>query len=170
MKKYRLINSKTKKEHICEKIEIDDPSIDLPKIISDKNVLELEKKTGNQETIESDWDLKRCFEQLRFNKNTHLGLGDIRLTIGMQEEICKLVDRFYEKKNIRNYKKPERENSFSEEDMIDFAFFFSKYEFVDDTTEGTLYAENLNGDKNCFTIKELLEIWEKQKIKTIYYK
>ena len=42
-----------------------------------------------------DWDLRKCFEQLRFDKNCHLGLGDIRLTIAQQEEICDLVDRFY---------------------------------------------------------------------------
>mgnify|MGYP001462696592 FL=1 len=45
--------------------------------------------------VKSDWDLRKCFEQLRFDKNHHLGLGDIRLTIAQQEEICKLVERFY---------------------------------------------------------------------------
>ena len=45
--------------------------------------------------VKSDWDLRKCFEQLRFDKNHHLGLGDIRLTIGQQEEICELVERFY---------------------------------------------------------------------------
>ena len=45
--------------------------------------------------VKSNWDLRKCFEQLRFDKNHHLGLGDIRLTIGQQEEICELVERFY---------------------------------------------------------------------------
>jgi hypothetical protein len=45
--------------------------------------------------VKSDWDLRKCFEQLRFDKNHHLGLGDIKLTIGQQEEICELVERFY---------------------------------------------------------------------------
>ena len=44
--------------------------------------------------IKTEWDIRKCFEELRFNEN-HLGLGDIRLTIGMQEEICELVERFY---------------------------------------------------------------------------
>lgn len=43
----------------------------------------------------SDWDLRKFFEQLRFDKNHHLGLGDIKLTIAQQEEICELVERFY---------------------------------------------------------------------------
>jgi hypothetical protein len=53
---------------------------------------------GNTElaaSAKSDWDLRKCFEQLRFDKNHHLGLGDIRLTISQQEEICELVERFY---------------------------------------------------------------------------
>ena len=45
--------------------------------------------------VKSNWDLRKCFEQLRFDKNHHLGLGDIRLTLGQQEEICELVERFY---------------------------------------------------------------------------
>jgi len=45
--------------------------------------------------IKTEWDIQKCFEQLRFNKDYHLGMGDIRLTIGMQEEICELVERFY---------------------------------------------------------------------------
>ena len=46
-------------------------------------------------SVKSDWDLRKCFEQLRFDKNHHLGLGDIRLTITQQEEICYLVERYY---------------------------------------------------------------------------
>ena len=45
--------------------------------------------------VKSDWSLRECFNQLRFDKNHHLGLGDIRLTIAQQEEICELVERFY---------------------------------------------------------------------------
>ena len=32
------------------------------------------------------------FKELRHNKKTRLGLGDIRLTLGMQEDICKLLE------------------------------------------------------------------------------
>ena len=45
--------------------------------------------------VKSDWDLRKFFEQMRFDKNHHLGLGDIRLTMAQQEEICELVERFY---------------------------------------------------------------------------
>jgi len=49
----------------------------------------------HESKVKSDWDLRKFFEQMRFDKNHHLGLGDIRLTITQQEEICELVERFY---------------------------------------------------------------------------
>lgn len=58
-------------------------------------------------TIKSDWDIRNCFERLRFNENNHLGLGDIRLTIAQQEEICYLVERFYSNKNNNRNKMSE---------------------------------------------------------------
>ena len=50
---------------------------------------------SGSDLVKSDWNLRECFKQLRFDKNHHLGLGDIRLTIAQQEEICNLVERFY---------------------------------------------------------------------------
>lgn len=46
-------------------------------------------------TVKSDWDIRKCFELLRLDKNHHLGLGDIRLTKVEQDEICELVEHFY---------------------------------------------------------------------------
>ena len=48
-----------------------------------------------EQMVKTEWDIRKCFEQLRLDKDHHLGMGDIRLTIGMQEEICELVERFY---------------------------------------------------------------------------
>ena len=45
------------------------------------------------EQINSQWSLESAFQEMRFNKNTHLGLGDIRLTMGVQEEIVKLSEK-----------------------------------------------------------------------------
>jgi hypothetical protein len=47
------------------------------------------------DSIKTTWDIRECFKQLRFDENHHLGLGDIRLTIAQQNEICDLVERFY---------------------------------------------------------------------------
>jgi hypothetical protein len=42
--------------------------------------------------------LERYFKNLRFHKDHHLGSGDIRLTIGQQEEIIKDIIEGLEKK------------------------------------------------------------------------
>lgn len=35
--------------------------------------------------------VEKYFEDCRFNSKLHLGLGDIRMTIGMQEEVLKMI-------------------------------------------------------------------------------
>ena len=50
---------------------------------------------SGSDLVKSDWSLRECFKQLRCDKNHHLGLGDIRLTIAQQDEICDLVEHFY---------------------------------------------------------------------------
>ena len=44
------------------------------------------------DTIKSTWSLRKFFEEARRDPIYHMGLGDIRLTIGMQEELCRLVE------------------------------------------------------------------------------
>lgn len=56
------------------------------------------QKIKQVKRIKSDWDLKRCFRELRFDDKHHLGLGDIRLTVSQQDEICDLVKKFYKKR------------------------------------------------------------------------
>lgn len=67
--------------------------------MSSNNELKNETPTDSNNVlaaaVKSGWDLRKYFEQLRFDKNHHLGLGDIRLTVAQQEEICELVERFY---------------------------------------------------------------------------
>jgi len=43
--------------------------------------------------------VEQIFARLRFDENFHLGLGDIRLTIEMQEEILDLI--YNETKNLK---------------------------------------------------------------------
>ena len=59
-----------------------------------RQILKIHGVSGS-DLVKSDWNLREWFKQLRFNKHHHIGLGDIRLTISQQEEICDLVERFY---------------------------------------------------------------------------
>jgi hypothetical protein len=52
---------------------------------------------NNNDSIQTTWDIRECFRQLRTSKDN----GDIRLTIAQQEEICDLVERFYPSKHIK---------------------------------------------------------------------
>ena len=38
-------------------------------------------------------ELEEYFRKLRFDENFHLGLGDVRLTIAMQEEVVAIAKR-----------------------------------------------------------------------------
>lgn len=68
--------------------------IEIKSELRKKNLL-IPYSIQKEESVKSEWDIRKCFEQLRFDKNHHLGMGDIRLTIAQQEEICELVERFY---------------------------------------------------------------------------
>lgn len=58
----------------------------------------VEEVTKPEPSIKSDWSIEECFLQLRHNKDYHLGLGDIRLTVGVQEQIRDLINQFYTKR------------------------------------------------------------------------
>ena len=38
-------------------------------------------------------NVRRMFDELRFDRNHHMGLGDIRLTISQQDEVVAEVER-----------------------------------------------------------------------------
>lgn len=50
-----------------------------------------------KEIIKSTWSIRDCFKELRMSKENHLGLGDIKLTVAQQDEICDLVESLIEK-------------------------------------------------------------------------
>lgn len=54
--------------------------------------------------IKTVFDLRTFFHNCRFDEDLHLGLGDIRLSVGLQDEICDLMDRFYILKNYKGKK------------------------------------------------------------------
>ena len=50
------------------------------------------------ENAESTMILRELFRQIRLGKHNHLGLGDIRLTVAQQDEICYLVESLINKR------------------------------------------------------------------------
>jgi len=56
----------------------------------------------------------------------------------------------------------QAERMYSEKDMIEFAKFFTKYTFIDNTSVGDLYALDETGNHPAYTMAELLLIWKNQ--------
>lgn len=53
--------------------------------------------------------------------------------------------------------------TYTSKDMADFAKFFTKYTFIDNTSIGDLYALDETGNHPAYTILELITIWEQSK-------
>ena len=78
--------------------------------------------------------IREIFDKLRHNSNHHLGMGDIRLTITQQEEICKEVDQIVICPNCGNYDNHHTNYDYSKKELpiIDYlcnecgTFFNSK--------------------------------------------
>ena len=51
--------------------------------------------------------IKEYFNKLRHDDKHHLGLGDIRLTIGQQEEIIRLIEEEFKKVYLPHVSKNE---------------------------------------------------------------
>jgi len=55
----------------------------------------IEVATGELMVEDNDiLNIGSLFEQLRFSETNHIGLGDIRLTIGQQEDIVRKIHEF----------------------------------------------------------------------------
>ena len=55
-------------------------------------------------------NIKLFFSNLRYNESTHLGLGDIRLTIGLQDRIIRMIDE-YEQSNNKQTEEQNEEST-----------------------------------------------------------
>jgi hypothetical protein len=55
-------------------------------------------------------NIKLLFSNLRYNESTHLGLGDIRLTIGLQDRIIRMIDE-YEQSNNKQTEEQNEEST-----------------------------------------------------------
>jgi hypothetical protein len=61
-----------------------------------------------------------------------------------------------------NLAKEQDKNKYSEEDMINFAKFFTQYTFIDNTSIGDLYALDKTGNYPAYKITELISIFKNE--------
>jgi len=171
--KYKLINSVTKKETICDKVTIDgfDYYINNDKLIPNYYVFD---PIGNRITK----------IHLVSKKGENFGAKKVIATTNPNIDIHKVVEAKVLKYKIAEHEYPagkrERKHTeqeafingwnkclqsqethpFSEEDMIEFLDFYKMTARLD---------FNSTGENHGKTTQELLQIWREQKPKIVYY-
>lgn len=166
MNKYKLINTKTKEEHLCDKVTI----AGFDYYVSNETV----GFTYNKPTYNSDGKIglpeNRESRKVITTNNPNI---DIPKVMNEVEELAYnwLYDNETENKAnqgyplkpmeygfIKGYNKSQETHPFSEEDMIEF----------------NVWQKSLLGSKNDNWLveksdKELLQLWKEQQLKIVYY-
>lgn len=150
MKQYKLVNSRTKEETFCSKIVIDKFDYYINDYISDEVNGDLTKIPFNKiillsvATTNPNIDVPKVIDEIKELSIKEYG----PIGIGLERALC-----------FKNgYNKSQETHPYSDEDIIKFNTW----------QHDLLFSENSDWliEKS---IKELLQIWKKQKIKTIYY-
>lgn len=152
MSKYKLINLKTKEEHLCDKVTIDGFDYYVNDYISDEvdggltkipfEKLILIAVTTNNPNI----DIPKVVDEVEM-----LGEDETNIRI-LQHKTPSQIARQYFDGYEEGYNKCLETNGNSDEDMLEFALYVA-------TAPNTPYK----------TVKELLQIWKDQRPKIVYY-
>lgn len=177
--KYKLINSVTKKETICDKVTIDGfdyyVSDNKPKLgdfyVDDTNQIR-QGVTDDEEY----WDRRSGYKIIIATNNPTI---DIPKVVDEVDEINNLIWEAYKSQSKHvideitvgfqvGYNKSKETHPFSEEDMIEFAKWVNKNRFLQHADK--LWSSSLIEYSGClYTTKELLQLWKEQKPKIVYY-
>lgn len=193
--KYKLINIETKEEHLCDKVTIDgfdyyvsDKYARIGNFITDGKVIE---KVTYFDTFTLEYSIKPNGRTPMCQKRPSLKWGNILATnnpnidiskvVDEVEKLCKFnVEKIYSKyipKDLLDdyivlyklgYNKSQETHSSSEEDMIEFAEFVSKYPDKNRNYLGQMLHAKSKYDGAERTI-DLLQLWKEQQPKTVYY-
>ena len=159
--KYKLINQKTKEEHLCDKVTIDgfdyyvneDVSLfkDGQTFITKENIIHTTYgwNFGDKVIIctnNPNIDIPKVADEIDTMREI--------LVDSYLEKIKDVTKRFFWKVGFKHgYNKSQETHPFSEEDMIDFAVFYEKYQ----------------GKSLEYWGKDLFKLWKEQQPKIIYY-
>jgi len=178
MKKYKLINTKTDEEYLCDKVTIDG----FDYYVSDKGYFK-----HNDLNVPSDFskvsDISITkIHDLDIVNDSRNGYKKVIATNNPNIDISKVVDNVkmlatqqwgdVHRTGILGFKigynKSQETYSFSEEDMIEFAEFVAKYSDKNKNYKGEMLYAQSKYDGAERTI-DLLQLWKEQRTKTIYY-
>ena len=165
MKKYKLINTTTKEEHLCDKVTIDG----FDYYVSDEIIKDVRPYNGEWQ-IEKGYILNKLPTYLTDLSECRLVIATNNLNIDipqiLEEPNETLIHQIAADLGYRmlpddleegikaGYNKSQETHPFSEDDMVEFG----KYAHND--------AFSLS---NVKTFKELFQLWKEQQTKIIYY-
>lgn len=170
--KYKLINLRSNEEHLCEKVEIDG----FEYYVSNEKIHFGYVWNTILEQIETMFKEKTFHDDLKGiiatnNPNIDVpkvvdevdGLADLEEAKEYSEvdpfDPCGYSGTDFNLGFQRGYNKSQESCPFSEEDMIEFADWMQQYQDLS-------CALRINEVEST---KELLQLWKKQKTKTVYY-
>lgn len=182
MKKYKLINLTTKQETICDKVVVDGfdyyvsdenrivGNFYIGKGLSGNNIFKWdssqEEKYPNQNgkviaTNNPDLDLPKVAELLDYQTNKYSEIT---------EEPQRIIGF------ALGYNKSQETHPYSASDMIEFAewkvkngFYMYSHEDKWSVKSFSPYYTDANESVKIYTTQELLQIWEEQRPKIVYY-
>jgi hypothetical protein len=155
--KYKLINTKTKEETLCDKVTIEGfdyyVSDELPRN-EDYGFTKLNTITE----IGYGFEYK-LYRTVIATTNPHLDIPKVADEVEILAEKCNEETQSSRMKRVwkAGYNKSQETHPFSEQDMIEFSSF--RFNCSIDSSGRFL---NKNGE-------ELLQLWKEQKPKTLYY-
>lgn len=190
MPKYKLINTKTKEEHLCDKIVIDGfdyyvSDNEQPKI--DGELYHCKHKGKGINVGNGQPPQKLIISTYSSKRNLCSDCKKVIATNNPNIDIPKVVDEVWkiskdyvktlgllgsdldnitsENLVVWGYNKSQETHPFSEEDMIEFAEWIANSKLHGYSKQ--LYEAMIR--HKVSTTKELLQIWKEQQPKTVYY-
>ena len=189
--KYKLINRQTGQETICDKVTIDG----LDYYVSDGEIKDgfytdgedLFEATLNNIPLQPTEDFKKVIATNNPNIDIPKVVNEVEIEGFAWEEAKR---KFYadegREPNINNekdcllvgvlqegitysYNKSQETHPFSEQDMLDFVLWKDENKFSVISTKEDWVSELLEYSGCVYTTKELLQLWQEQQPKIVYY-
>lgn len=180
MKKYKLINTKTKEEHLCNKITIDG----FDYYVSGEIIKDVRQYKGK-------WQIEKGYILNKFP--TYLtDLSDCRLITATNNpniDIPKVVDEVdqytmakeyaiktkspnresHRQGFVKGYNKSQETHPNSDEDTIEFGQWVSHNDWVYLPSKKYWVNEEQEELEQKLSSKELFQLWKEQQTKIVYY-
>ena len=176
--KYKLINTKTGEQHICDKVIIDG----FDYYVSDTKIFELKPDDKYATIVENRRRIVFYTKHIQSKDNVVIATNNLNIDIPqiLEEPNETLIHQIAADLGYRmlpddleegikaGYKESQETHPNSDEDMIEFAEWCQNQYFYS-TVEKKWSTEFKIYDGVLYTTKELLKIWKEQQPKIVYY-